>query len=315
MGSVHPPLRLHEVFGLSPFAARAREALRAIRGEPGVLPSRFDRTSLGVFMPALSVRTWLGQTRADRRVPIYNLVNRTPTPVSEGWSVRKTQVRDFRGGDLTYDSHNGTDFILPLGTVVVAPAPARVLRISRELDRGGLKIFLDHGRGLCTSSNHLGRALVEIGQTLRRGEPMALSGYSGLDAIVSFPWSAPHVHFNVWLDGETADPFAAPGEIALWRDGNEPRPARDEEDEPLTPTDWDEAGLAAAIAACTHAGVRDELLAEPDFERRAMNLLFHRNYFPLRFSERPRVIRGEVKRAPTLTLPLRAQDFEGVAIE
>lgn len=310
------PLRLREVFGLSPFPERAREALRALRGEPGVLPSRFDRTSLGVFMPALSVRTWLGQRRADRRVPIYNLVNRTPTPVSEGWSVRKTQVRDFRGGQLSYDSHNGTDFILPLGTVVVSPAPARVLRISRELDRGGLKIFLDHGRGLCTTSNHLGRALVELGQTLRRGEPIALSGYSGIDAIVSFPWSAPHVHFNVWLDGETADPFAAPGETPLWREGNDPRPARaDEDDAPFTPTEWDEAGVAAAIAACTQPAVRDELLAEPSLERRAMNLIFHRNYFPLRFTERPRVIRGEVAREPRLSLPLRPEDFEGIAIE
>ncbi|MEO7330533.1 MAG: M23 family metallopeptidase [Minicystis sp.] len=319
---MHRPLRLPEIFGLSPFPVRVREALRALRGEPGILPSRFDHTSLGLFLPALSVRTWLGQTRPDRRVPIYNLVNRTPTPVSEGWSLRKTQVRDFRGGDLSYDSHNGTDLILPLGTVVVAPAPARVLRISRELDRGGLKIFLDHGRGLCTSSNHLGRALVSVGQVVKRGEPIALSGYSGLDAIVSFPWSAPHVHFNVWLDGETADPFAAPGEIALWRNGNDPRPAPNEpdepeepEEEPFAPTDWDEVGLAAAIAACTHAPVRDELLAEPALDRRAMNLLFHRNYFPLRFAARPRVIRDEVKREPRLSLPLRPEDFEGVAIE
>jgi murein DD-endopeptidase MepM/ murein hydrolase activator NlpD len=28
------------------------------------------------------------------------------------------------------------------------------------MNRGGLKVFIDHGRGVVTTSNHLGRALV-----------------------------------------------------------------------------------------------------------------------------------------------------------
>ena len=36
-------------------------------------------------------------------------------------------ARDFLGTQLTYDSHNGTDFAIPLGTVVVAAAPGVVL--------------------------------------------------------------------------------------------------------------------------------------------------------------------------------------------
>jgi murein DD-endopeptidase len=154
------------------------------------------------------LRTWLGRRRADRRVPIYNLFNRTPTPIADGWSVRKTQVRDFRGGTLTYDSHNGTDFAVPPGTIVVAAAPGRVLRVSSEFNRGGLKVFVDHGRGLVTTSNHLGRALVRDGDLVRRGQPIALSGASGIDMFLMFPWNVPHVHFNVWLNGEPVDPFA-----------------------------------------------------------------------------------------------------------
>src|SRR6185369_4667667 len=139
------------------------------------------------------------------------------------------------GGTLTYDSHNGTDFVLPVGTVIVAPAPGKVLRVSSEFNRGGLKVFIDHGRGLATTSNHLARALVREGQTVRRGEPIALSGYSGIDSLIAFPFSAPHLHFNVWLDGAYVDPFAVeetptpppqapalPGETPLWKDGNDP---------------------------------------------------------------------------------------------
>ena len=309
------PLRLHEVFGLSPLPVRAREAWLAIRGDASVPPSRVDLSTLGVLQPLLSVRTWLGARRADRRIPIYNLFNRTPTPLADGWSIRKTQVRDYRGGTLTYDSHNGTDFVLPVGTVVVAPAPGRVLRVSSEFNRGGLKVFLDHGRGLATTSNHLARALVRPGDVVRRGQPIALSGYSGLDAIIAFPRSVPHVHFNVWLDGEYVDPFATTGEAPLWRDGNDPRPASlDGAPEAYEPTDWDEAGVDDAVRACLDDEVRASLAREPDLAVRAMSLLFQRNYYPTRVRDRPSVVRDAHAREPRLTLPVQAGEWEGIAL-
>lgn len=307
-------LSVLETFGLSPLPLRARETWIALRGAEGVPPSRFDTTSLGVLKPALSVKTWLGRRRADRLIPISNLWNHTQTPITEGWSVRKTQVRDFRGGTLTYDSHNGTDFVIPVGTVVVAPAPGKVLRVSSEFNRGGLKVFLDHGRGLSTTCNHLARSLVQVGDEVRRGEPIALSGYSGLDGFAAFPWSPPHVHFNVWLDGESVDPFSAGSEAAIWRDGNAPRPATGGERETFEPTRWDAARVDEGIEACTVAAIRDELRAEPALDRRAMNLLFHRNYYPTRFSATPRIQLETFPREPRLTLPFRAEDFAGISL-
>ena len=311
---MRPPTVL-EVFGLSPMALRARETLLALRGGADVPRSRFDTSSLRILRPALSVTTWLGRRRADRRIPIYNLLNRTPTSVEQGWSVRKTQARDFRGGTLTYDSHNGTDFAVTVGTVVVAPAPAKVLRVSSEFNRGGLKVFLDHGRGLSTSSNHLARALVRVGDVVERGEPIALSGYSGLDGFVAFPWSVPHVHFNVWLDGEYVDPFAAPGETPLWRDGNDPMPHDGSGSEPFEPTRWDPRAVDATTAGCRDDSVRAELAAEPDEAVRAMNVLFQRNYYPTRFAVRPRLTAADHAREPRLTLPFRAEDYVGIAFD
>jgi len=309
------PLGLREIFGLDPLPLRAREAWRALRGDGTVPRTRFGTSSLQIFDPALSLRTWLGRRRDDRRIPIYNLVNRTPTPLTEGWSVRKTQVRDFRGGTLTYDSHNGTDFAVPVGTVVVAPAAGRVLRISSELDRGGLKLFLDHGHGLMTTQNHLGRVLCAVGDRVRRGQPIALSAYSGLDGIVAFPWSVPHVHFNVWLDGEYTDPFAVAGETPIWREGNAPQPPAGVEDEASEPTPWDESAVAATIAACRDEAVRVELLAERDPDRRAMNTLFQRNYYPSRFGEAPSLVAGSHPREPRLSLPFRREDWSGVVFD
>lgn len=307
-----------ETFGLDPLPLRAREAWLAIRGDGSVPPTRFGLSSLGIFHPSLSVKTWLGGRRDDRRVPISCLFNRTPTPLADGWSVRKTQVRDFRGGALTYDSHNGTDFAVPVGTPVVASAPGKVLRISSEFNRGGLKIFIDHGRGLVTTSNHLARALVRVGDTVARGETIALSGYSGIDALVAFPWSVPHVHFNVWLDGEYVDPFAAEEETSLWIGGNEPRPAdgstpTSETDSANAFTAWDERALAAAVDTCSDPRSRASLLGEPELDRRAMDLLFLRNYYPTRFTARPAVYERPNARESWLTLPFRAEDFDGIA--
>ncbi|MBX3191769.1 MAG: M23 family metallopeptidase [Labilithrix sp.] len=278
-------LSLLEIFGLDPIELRAREAWFAIRGDASVPATRFGLSSLGVLHPALSLKTWLGARRSDRRVPITNLFNRTQTPITAGWSVRKTQVRDFRGGTLTYDSHNGTDFAVPVGTVVVAAAPGKVLRISSEFNRGGLKVFIDHGRGLVTTSNHLARALVRVGDVVARGEPIALSGYSGIDALVAFPWSVPHVHFNVWLDGRYEDPFAASGETSLWIDGDDPRPPD---------------------------GTSDAAWDGPDLDEASMDRLFLENYYPTRFPSREPLYREVHAREPRLTLPFRPDDFVGI---
>jgi murein DD-endopeptidase MepM/ murein hydrolase activator NlpD len=305
-------IRPFEALGLEPLPLRAREAWLAIRGDASVPPTRFGLSSLRIFHPRLSVTTWLGRRRPDRQIPISNLFNRTPTPLSEGWSVRKTQVRDFRGGTLSYDSHNGTDFAIPVGTVVTAAAAGKVLRISSEYNRGGLKIFIDHGAGLITTSNHLARSLVEVGDEVERGQPIALSGYSGIDALVAFPWSVPHVHFNVWLNGDYVDPFAAPGEVSLWLDGNAPVGKDLPDSADATPTSWDEGAVRAAIEGCVDDDLRHELSREPEVGRRAMNVLFARNYYPTKFTKSPPLFPERAARAARLSLPFRSEDFVGI---
>jgi murein DD-endopeptidase len=303
------PLSLTEIFGLSPLGLRAREALLTLRGDASTPPTRFDHTSLKIFRPRMALPLWRARPAHGRLVPIYNLVNHLRPPPEEGWSVRVTAARDFLGTQLTYDSHNGTDFAVPLGTVVVAAAPGTVLRVSSEFNRGGLKVFIDHGDGLVTTSNHLGRALVSVGQRVRRGEAVALSAYSGLDGLSTFPFGAPHVHYNVWLDGEYVDPFALDGSVPLWRNGNWPVPGAGDDDAP--PTAWDHDAVRDAVDACQHEGARTEILAAPTPESRAMTALFHLNYYPTRFARRPTLYARASPRAARLDLPFRAEDFDG----
>ena len=306
-----------EVFGLTPFSDTLNAVRLVLGGSPHIPKTRVGTSSLGILRPALGLRTWLGVRRSDGRVPISNLFNRTQTPPAAGWSVERTQVLDFRGRGLTYDSHNGTDFCVPIGTTVVAPAPGRVALITSDFNRGGLKVLLDHGDGLFTMSAHLGRALAPVGHVLRRGEPFALSAYSGLDAIVAFPWSPPHVHFNTWLDGEPVDPFAAPGETALWRRGNTPEACPEGEavaaNEPApAPSSWDPVALATAARACLAPAMAERIARAETLEARGAMTLFLMNYYPTTFAERPAILAGRHPRTPRLDVPFTERDARGV---
>lgn len=315
------PVSLVEALGLSPLPLALRQTKLAVFGDGRQTKgSRFDLTSLHILTPHLSVTTWLGQVRDDRRAPILNFVNRTPTAVDEGWSVRITQIRDWRGGRLTYDSHNGTDFVVPPGTPVCAAAPGRVVSIRREFNRGGLKLYLDHGDTLVTTSNHLARVLVKVGDDVARGQVVAISGYSGIDAVVGFPWVAPHVHYNVWYGGVAADPYAASDdETSLWRRRNDPVPlgASDVvEDRPWS-SSFSADGVARCLAACRDDDVRAMIGSLDSVERQGAELLIETITYPLRFTdpEAGRLLFDDVPaRAPRLDLPLHRDQFDGTVI-
>jgi murein DD-endopeptidase len=316
MNAEAPKVRLfREALGLHPWRERYRQARIALRGQEDVPPSRFGLSSLRQLRPRIALRLWRGRFFVPRRAIVITLFNHRQTPIELGWSVRKTQALDFRGRDLTYDSHNGTDFAVPVGTKVLAAAEGEVVRIVSEFHRGGLKIFIDHGGGLMTTSAHLARPLVKVGQIVARGEAIALSGYSGLDSLATFPLGTPHVHFNTWLDGEPVDPFPHQGKASLWRAGDAPAAAPTGEsgsDAAFVPSDYSQADVAQAIAACRTASVREELGRIEPLSARAARTVIEMNYFPTRFPLRSNLYTDVHPRAPRLDLPFPSQDFDGI---
>ncbi|MBI4956869.1 MAG: M23 family metallopeptidase [Myxococcales bacterium] len=305
---------LVEALGLRPLGERLRQALVALRGAEDVPPSRFGPSSLRLLDPRLALPLWAGRFVVPRHAIVTNLFNHRQTPSEAGWSVRRTQTEDFRGRHLTYDRHNGTDFSIPVGTPVVAPAPGVVARVFAEYNRGGLKLCIDHGDGLMTCAAHLARALVREGERVRRGELVAVSGYSGLDALVTFPFGVPHVHFNVWLDGVPVDPFARAGEASLWLEGT-PRPAPVRPpDEPFAPSRFDAERVAAIVASCVTPSVRARLAAEEPLERRAAHLVAERCYYPTRFGSHASPYAEAHARAPRLSMPFGADRFDGAVL-
>jgi murein DD-endopeptidase len=304
-------IRLRELMGLVPYRLRFKQALIALRGEEDVPRSKFSISSLKQLYPKISPKLWKGKFYIDKTVIISNLYNHLQTPVENGWSVKKTQMLDFRGRKLTYDSHNGTDFAIPTGTTVCTAAPGEVVEVRSEFHRGGLKVFVDHGNGLMTCYAHLARSLVKVGDILKRAQPIAISGYSGIDAFVTYPFGIPHIHFNAWLNGESIDPFPHNGNASLWRKGDLPVPADDLELD-FNPSVYNEERLIEAINICKTPFARERILANQHIKHKAAHLIIEMNYYPTRFDKRLNIYDKEHPRQPLLDLPFKGSEFNDI---
>ena len=96
--------------------------------------------------------------------------------------------------------HKGVDFAGTLGSDVVAVA-AGVVTWSGERSGYGKLIEINHGDGYSTRYAHNERTLVAVGQTVKRGEAIALMGSTGHS-------TGPHVHFEVLHNGRQVDPLS-----------------------------------------------------------------------------------------------------------
>ncbi|HVP34977.1 MAG TPA: M23 family metallopeptidase [Steroidobacteraceae bacterium] len=96
--------------------------------------------------------------------------------------------------------HKGVDFAGALGSDVVAVA-AGVVTWAGERSGYGRLVEINHGDGYTTRYAHNERTLVAVGQTVKRGESIALMGSTGHS-------TGPHVHFEVLHNGRQVDPLS-----------------------------------------------------------------------------------------------------------
>lgn len=85
--------------------------------------------------------------------------------------------------------HNGTDFAMPIGTPIIAPANGRVERVGNH-HAAGRYIVIRHDNGYRTRYLHLSQPMVSQGQRVDMGERIALSGNTGRS-------TGPHLHYEV----------------------------------------------------------------------------------------------------------------------
>lgn len=91
-------------------------------------------------------------------------------------------------------AHNGTDFAIPVGTPVLAPADG-VVTLSKYSSTAGHYIKIRHNGNYSTVYMHLSKRMVKVGDRVRIGQTIARSGNTGRS-------TGPHLHYELRINGK-----------------------------------------------------------------------------------------------------------------
>jgi murein DD-endopeptidase MepM/ murein hydrolase activator NlpD len=125
---------------------------------------------------------------------IQPIENRDLTLVASGYGHRIHPIYKIR------KLHEGIDFSAPVGTPVFATGNGIVESVTRSGRGLGNRILIDHGFGYKTLYACMDELHVRRGQQVVRGEVIGTVGDSGLSV-------APHLHYEVHLNGEAVNPI------------------------------------------------------------------------------------------------------------
>ena len=197
---------------LDPLTARAMERLpksithRAMGGgsladvaSPVASAATAGDPAFGLLRDVLHIlQAQLDRARsgAERR---QALAAATPSiwPVAGGLSSQYGRRSDPFTGSAEF--HSGLDISADSGQPVHATADATVLTARWSGSFGNL-VVLDHGFGIGTRYGHLSRFAVAEGQQVRKGEVLGYVGSTGRS-------TSPHVHYELLLNGQPANPL------------------------------------------------------------------------------------------------------------
>jgi murein DD-endopeptidase MepM/ murein hydrolase activator NlpD len=101
--------------------------------------------------------------------------------------------------------HTGVDIAAPVGTPILAADAGTVTASGWHAFTGGLHVCVLHDWGLETCGYHAYALLVEVGERVLRGQPIALVGSTGHS-------TGPHVHWEAHANGALLDPLTWVGD-------------------------------------------------------------------------------------------------------
>ena len=101
--------------------------------------------------------------------------------------------------------HYGIDIAVPTGTPVYAPASG-VISLANDLYYSGLTVILNHGLNVNSTFLHLSEIKVSIGDEIRRGQLIGLSGSTGRS-------TGPHLDWRIDWKGKRLDAELLAGPI------------------------------------------------------------------------------------------------------
>lgn len=111
-------------------------------------------------------------------------------------SEYKMRVHPITG---VYKLHTGVDISAPMGVNFIAANDGVVIRAEMNGAYGNM-VVVDHGGGISTLYAHGSEILVQVGQTVKRGDAVLKVGSTGYS-------TGAHAHFEVRINGVTTNPL------------------------------------------------------------------------------------------------------------
>lgn len=158
--------------------------------------------------PSEKYSTW--QEKAERDVRNFAEDLKTECSVSTGqgmflWPCPSSKsITSYFGNRVAPKAgastdHKGIDIGASMGESVIAAAAGKVTTVAYSGARG-YYIVVDHGNSYATLYQHLSRQDVRTGDMVKAGQQIGAVGETGIS-------TAPHLHFEVHVNGTPVDPL------------------------------------------------------------------------------------------------------------
>jgi len=117
--------------------------------------------------------------------------------ISQGYGITSDSQYFYKIGKYKSVAHNGVDFAASVGTTIYSAEDGEVIAVGNQdkycYKRGfGKFIVIKHNNNLTTLYAHLSLQLVNVGDTVKRGDPIGYVGNTGFS-------TGPHLHFSVYF--------------------------------------------------------------------------------------------------------------------
>jgi len=191
-----------------PYILRAGQRILIPSQGPETLEERAARFHLDIDdivtggQPALAANEKpRAPTTSTKPLPSSATVS-TPSRLSGQfrWPVDGNIVKRF-GPGASGEINDGIKIAVPLDTPILAAADGVVAYAGSDIPALGGLVILRHGDAWTTVYGHAGQLLVRRGQSVKKGQMIALSGNSGFAA------DRPEVHFEIRQGRTPVDPI------------------------------------------------------------------------------------------------------------
>lgn len=194
---------------LAPYSCWVKEGDRKVQELAFKVEERdYKSEKLNVDMKRIKLSP-KDQKRADAEQVVLNKIYASSLPAfqfNQAFIPPMTSyITSHYGNRRVYNNHKksqhlGNDFRAAIGEKVPATNAGKVV-FAGDLFYTGWTVIIDHGLDVFSVYGHLSKTLVNAGDTVTRGQVVALSGNTGRS-------SGPHLHWGVKIQGQYIDGFA-----------------------------------------------------------------------------------------------------------